>query len=146
MEKSETPKHQAFTLNGVSHTEPSEAILAIHNLNALIVDVRESEELDIVKFDTTELIHMPMSAIADRFSELPKDRPLIIACNNGVRSTKVVNLLNVQGYTNTTNLDGGIIQWNRDGLPLILRQDLVDDAIHCGSQDKTGGCGCCGGH
>lgn len=143
MNTTDTPNHQNFTLPGVSHIGSYAAADAIANLNALIVDVRENDELDIIKFDSTEVIHLPMSVIADKFAELPKARPLIIACNNGVRSVKAVNLLNYQGYKNTSNLDGGILQWNRDGLPLILRQDLIDDAERCGSHNQAGGCGGC---
>jgi rhodanese-related sulfurtransferase len=142
----ETPKQQTFTLNGVMHIEPMPAAYAIANNNAAILDVRESEEIEIIKFDSTEVIYLPLSVLADRYQELPKDRPLIVACNNGVRSVKAVNLLNYQGFTNAVNLDGGIIQWNRDGLPLILRQDLIDAAEGCGSSKSSGcGCGCsCG--
>jgi rhodanese-related sulfurtransferase len=143
MIKTENPKHQAFTLPGINHIDSFGAADAVANHNAIIVDVREQEELDIIKFDTTEVIQMPLSIIAEKFEELPKDRPLIIACNNGIRSVKVVNLLNYQGFTNAINLDGGITQWHRDGLPLILRQDLVDAGESCGSHDQTGGCGGC---
>jgi rhodanese-related sulfurtransferase len=142
MKTSENPQNQSFTLTGVNHISPMLAADAIANSNAAIVDVREPEELDIIKFDSTEVIHLPMSVIAERYSELPKDRPLVIACNNGIRSVKAVNLLNYQGFANTANLDGGIIEWNRDGLPLIIRQDILDDSDHCNS----GGCSGCGCH
>lgn len=142
MNTTDTPKHQAFTLPGVSHIGSYAAADAVANHNALIVDIREDDELDIIKFDSTEVIHLPMSAIADRFEELPKDRPLIIACNNGERSVKIVNLLNYQGYTNALNLDGGILQWNRDGLSLVLRDDILHDEGGCGSTSGCGGCGC----
>lgn len=141
MKTTETPKQQSFTLPGVLHIEPFSAADAIANYNAAIVDVRESEEVDIIKFDTTELIHLPLSVIVDRFNELPKDRPLIVACSNGVRSVKAVNLLNYQGFAQAINLDGGINQWHRDGLPLILRQDLLDSGQNCGTS-KSSGCGC----
>jgi rhodanese-related sulfurtransferase len=142
MKYTETPKDQAFTLTGVNHIGTMQAADAIANSNALLVDVREEEELEIIKFDSTEIIHLPMSIIAERFSELPKDRPLIIACNNGVRSVKAVNLLNHQGYTNALNLDGGVIQWNRDGLPLLVREDILNDTDSCGSGGGCSGCGC----
>lgn len=142
MKTTETPKQQVFTLPGVSHVEPMLAADAIANYNALLVDIREQEELEIIQFDTTELLHLPMTVIADRYEELPKDRPLIIACSNGIRSTKIVNMLNYQGFTNATNLDGGINQWHRDGLSLILRQDLIEAGDGCGSSSDGCGCGC----
>jgi rhodanese-related sulfurtransferase len=143
MKTAEMPKHQSITLSGVTHIEPMPAANALANENALLVDVREPEELEIMHFDTdVECISLPMSVIADRFEELPKDRPLIIACNNGERSVKIVNLLNYQGYTNAANLDGGILQWNRDGLSLVLREDILSDEGGCSSASGCGGCSC----
>lgn len=136
MNSTETPKNQAFTLPGVQHTDPSDAIVALADDNAFIVDVREAEELDIVKFDTEKIIYMPMSTIVDNFQNLPKDKTLIVACTNGIRSTKIVNLLNIQGFTNAVNLDGGIVQWYSEALPIIVKAH---------EQHKHGGCGCsCG--
>ncbi len=143
MKTTETPSQQTFTLQGVTHIEPMGAADALANENALLVDVRESEELEIMHFDSdVECFHMPLTAIADRFEELPKDRPLIIACNNGVRSVKVVNLLNYQGYTNATNLDGGMLQWNREGLSLVLREDIMNEGEGCNSNSGCSGCSC----
>lgn len=136
MNLTENPSYQAFTLAGITHIEPTEAAVELTESRALIVDVREQEELDIIQFDTTEIIHLPLSSIAETFSSLPKDKTLIIACSNGVRSVKVANLLKHQGFTNATNLDGGINQWYREGLPLVLRKDLMNDGC------SSGGCGC----
>jgi len=143
MKTSEKPKQQTFTLQGVTHIEPMAVASALANENALLVDVREPVELDIMHFDSdVESINLPMSVIADRFEELPKDRPLIIACNNGERSVKIVNMLNYQGYNNATNLDGGILQWNREGLSIVLRDDILHDEDGCGSASGCGGCSC----
>ena len=143
MKTTETPKQQTFTLQGVTHIEPMAAANALANENALLVDVRELEELEIMHFDNdVDCLHMPLTAIAERFVELPKDRHLIIACNNGVRSVKVVNMLNFQGYTNATNLDGGMLQWNREGLSLVLREDIMNEGEGCSSSTGCGGCSC----
>ena len=138
----ETPKQQIFTVQGIRHVEPMPAADAVANENALLVDVREDEELEIIHFDdTVEFIHIPMMALPDRLEELPKDRPLIIACNDGARSVKAANLLRFQGFSNVFNLDGGIIQWYRDGLSLVLREDYANDGESCGSGSGCSGCG-----
>ena len=142
MKTSETPKHQTFTLQGILHIEPMSAADAVANENALLVDVRENEELEVIHFDeTVEFVHMPILELVDRFEELPKDRPLIIVCNNGERSVKTANLLRYQGYSNVFNLDGGIVQWFRDGLSLVLREDYTLDEDGCGSASGCSGCG-----
>ncbi len=144
MKTSETPKQQTFTLNGVQHIEPIFAADALANENALLLDIREDEELEVVRFDeSVESLHIPLLQLMKRLEELPKERTLIVACNDGVNSTKAVNLLNYQGYPNSVNLDGGIVQWFRDRLPLVLRDDIASDD-GCGSSSGCGGC--CGCH
>lgn len=143
MRTTETPNQQTFTLHGVQHIEPIFAADALANENALLLDIREDEELEVVRFDeSVEILHIPLLKLVERIEELPKDRPLIVVCNDGVRSTKAVNLLNYQGYPNSLNLDGGIVQWFRDSLPLILRDDIAADD-DCGT--SSSGCSGCSG-
>jgi len=124
-------ENQVFTLPEVRHVTSTNAVLAIEQSDALILDIRESDELDVVRFDTQQVINMPMSSIINSYSQLPKDKPLIVACSTGARSVKIVNLLMVQGFTNAFNLDGGITQWYREGMPVLMQK-----------HEHGGGCGC----
>ena len=49
------------------------------------------------------------------WSELPHDKPFIVACRVGHRSQLVVRELRARGY-DARNLDGGLWQWECDGL------------------------------
>ncbi len=124
-------ENQVFTLPEVRHVTPANAVLAIEQSDALILDIRESDELDVVRFDTQQVINMPLSNIINTYSQLPKDKPLIVACSTGARSVKIVNLLMVQGFIYAFNLDGGITQWYREGMPVLMQK-----------QEHGGSCGC----
>lgn len=142
MRTNETPIHQNFTLDGILHVEPMIAAHAVANESALLVDVREEEEVSVIHFDEDQdYVHIPLLSLAGRLNELPKDRPLILVCNDGVRSTKAVNLLRYQGLSSCFNLDGGIIQWYRDGLPVVLREDITNHDNECGTPTGCSGCG-----
>ncbi|MBN1988981.1 MAG: rhodanese-like domain-containing protein [Bacteroidales bacterium] len=140
MNITEQPKHQEFQIAGVVHMEPLSAVLALTDHNALLVDVREEEELEVIRIDSTEVVYKPISGIADSFSDLPTDRMLVVVCSNGIRSTKVCNLLMHQGYKNVVNLDGGITQWFRDALPVLMRKHEHNHGHNDGNS-----CGCCSG-
>ena len=86
---------------------------------AILVDVRERDEIDALAFDVPSLIIMPMSELESRFAELPKDVPLILACRKGVRSLKATYFLMFHGYTNVTNM--------KFGIECIFRDDLASD-------------------
>lgn len=82
----------------------------------LIVDVREANEFAAVRLD--DVVLLPMSSFAERFAELPKDRPLLVMCAAGARSAAATAHLLRNGYTYVVNVAGGITEWQRAGLPV----------------------------
>lgn len=82
------------------------------NTSILIVDVRESFELDFcaLKF----AIHIPMALIPERINSLPTDKDIVIMCHHGIRSAQVVQFLRLNGFERTFNLEGGIHSWATD--------------------------------
>jgi rhodanese-related sulfurtransferase len=82
----------------------------------LTVDVRELNEFAAVRLD--DVVLLPMSSFAERFAELPKDRPLLLMCAAGSRSAAATAHLIRNGYTDVVNVAGGITDWQRAGLPV----------------------------
>lgn len=83
----------------------------------LVVDVREPNEFAAVRLEGVALV--PMSTFAARFEELPRDRPLLVMCAAGSRSAAATAHLLRNGWTDVTNVAGGITEWERAGLPVI---------------------------
>lgn len=77
--------------------------------NPFIIDIREDDE---VKETGTinGALHIPMSEIKDRLTEIPKDRDVYILCRSGQRSKMTSSFLGMLGYK-TVNLSGGIINY-----------------------------------
>ncbi|SDD02747.1 Rhodanese-related sulfurtransferase [Williamwhitmania taraxaci] len=128
----ETPKNQTFTLKGVSHIEPEHANNLLQSGKAILLDVREQEELDIICFDIPKLIHIPISEIVEGHKQLSKETLIIVSSNSGTRGTKIANLLLYQGFKQVANLDGGIATWNKEKLSVFIN----------GKKPSSGGCGC----
>lgn len=112
------PKLQTFHIEGVKHVSPIDALQAIKDNEAIILDVREPNEILIEKINLEEVLYHPMSVIIERLQFIPKDKFLIIVCPGGIRSSKVANLLKIQGFNNVANLDGGLTQWKSLGVPI----------------------------
>ena len=84
----------------------------------MLVDVRERDESARLAFDVANLIIMPLSELEQRYAELPKDRPLILACQDGSRSLRATYYLMNKGYTNVTNMKFGMERWVARGFPI----------------------------
>lgn len=82
----------------------------------LIVDVREPDEFAQARIDGVVL--MPISQFVARHAELPKDRPLLMLCAAGSRSTSATMYLLQAGWTDVRNVTGGMMGWQAAGLPV----------------------------
>lgn len=83
-------------------------------------------------FDEDELIFCPESMLMEKYKELPTDKPMIFADAAGVKSKKATLFIKNLGINNIANMAGGIVEWERDGCPLII--DI--------SERLTGSCMC----
>lgn len=82
---------------------------------AVLVDVREQGEYDQIHAEGAQLL--PLSELESRFSELPKDRELVMICRSGARSKQAGEYLMQNGYSKVVNLSGGTMAWAEAGLP-----------------------------
>ena len=82
----------------------------------LLLDVREANEFEAVRAPGAVLV--PMSAFAARAGELPPDRPLMVVCHLGGRTSAAAGFLIRSGRTDVVNVAGGMDAWERAGLPI----------------------------
>lgn len=106
-----------FSAHGVQNLTPKESYDLCRE-GAVIVDVRESYLNNFKMFKTGNVIYLPYSELAGSYSDLPRDKLLIFADTVGIRSRESVLFMNEHGYENAFNMAGGIVDWERDGLPL----------------------------
>ena len=82
----------------------------------LIVDVREPDEFARARIG--DVVLMPISQFVARHKDLPKDRPLLMLCAAGSRSTSATMYLLQAGWTDVRNVTGGMMGWQAAGLPV----------------------------
>lgn len=108
-----------MTSSGILHVSPKES-LELCKLGAIIVDVREEYMNRFKIFDVNEIIFCPLSVLEEYYKDFPKDKALIFADAVGLRSKEAVLLLKDKGLENIANMAGGIVEWERDGLPVKI--------------------------
>ena len=106
-----------FLISGILNVSPREAF-ELCGKGAVIVDVREVYLNNFKNFEVPEILFIPMSNLEQKLSELPQDKYLIFADTVGLRSKEAVIFLKDKGFIKIANMAGGIVDWERDGLPL----------------------------
>ena len=84
-----------------------------------VIDVREPLELELAKLPGAK--HVPLGTLPDRIGELDRDVPLVVVCHHGIRSAAACAWLVREGFSNVTNLSGGIDAWSTDVDPDVPR-------------------------
>lgn len=84
---------------------------------ALLVDVREENEVAELAYDVPNIINIPLSEFETRFSEIPKDKDLVMVCRSGGRSLRAAGFLINHGYDRVVNMEHGMIRWTQKGFP-----------------------------
>ena len=83
--------------------------LADPKLGIKVIDVREPDEYQIARIDGVPLV--PLSTLAQRFTELDPNQQYYIHCKSGVRSMKALKFLRERGFKYLKNVKGGITAW-----------------------------------
>lgn len=73
----------------------------------MIIDVRESYEYQAGHIKGS--IHIPLSELRQRISEIPKDKPVYLHCRTGQRSYNAVMALQNLGFDNVYNITGSFL-------------------------------------
>jgi glyoxylase-like metal-dependent hydrolase (beta-lactamase superfamily II)/rhodanese-related sulfurtransferase len=82
----------------------------------LVIDIRTSRERADKSIDGS--MHRPLNTLREGLSDVARDRMLIVHCAGGYRSSIAASLLQRDGFTNVSELAGGVAAWEAAGLPL----------------------------
>jgi len=100
----------------IREIDVNDAFQRISKGNAVLIDVREDDELAAAKVPGA--LHIPLRELSQRAQELPPGKELLLFCRSGNRSMFATELLVRNGESPVYNVAGGIIAWYRAGLPL----------------------------
>jgi rhodanese-related sulfurtransferase len=76
-----------------------------------LIDVREDFE-----YETSNLggVLIPLGGVLIEADKISKDKPVVVMCRSGKRSAAAIMQLEQQGFTNLSNLRGGILAWQAE--------------------------------
>jgi len=109
---------QAVSLSYIN-VAPSELNAMLAAKDFVFVNVHIPFEGDIARTD----LSIPYDQITEsvNLAQLPsdKDAKIVLYCRSGRMSEIAANALVALGYTNVWNLDGGMLEWEKQGYEII---------------------------
>jgi len=102
-------------LSGVKSMDAT-AYLQMRNQEHTLLDVRQQGEWASGHAPTA--IHIPLGELKQRMDEVSKDKPVIVICASGNRSSMAATALGNTGHDEVYNFSGGMGAWARASLPV----------------------------
>jgi rhodanese-related sulfurtransferase len=106
-------------VNGGSYTDitPAQLNSMLETKDFLLVNVHIPYEGEIAQTD----LFVPYDQIEENLSKLPQDNgaKIVLYCRSGSMSAIAARSLVKLGFSNVWNVDGGMVEWERQGYELI---------------------------
>jgi thioredoxin 1 len=86
--------------------------------SSILIDVREPFEFKGSRIKNA--INIPASGDLEHAADtLNKEFTLFLYCTSGFRSSNAAEKLYYKGFRKLYNLEGGIVAWRKDGMPVV---------------------------
>lgn len=85
----------------------------------LLLDVRTASEFESGHLIDSENMDYNQPDFRTAISQLAKDKPVLVYCRSGRRSSYAMEIMKELGFQQIYNLEGGIESWAQAKLPII---------------------------
>ena len=89
---------------------------AKHPQHLFVLDVRSPEEFK--EGHVPGAVNVPYDQIASRLADVPKDKDVVLYCRTGRRAGIAAEVLQANGYTRLSHLEGDMTAWVEKGRPV----------------------------
>jgi len=103
--------------NVISLISPAELNKA--NDNIQLIDIRTPQEFAEGHIENAKNINYYDVDFFKEMNKLDKSKPIYIYCRSGGRSGKAASRMRTQGFKKIYDLQGGIINWNKNNLKVV---------------------------
>ncbi|MCJ7522312.1 MAG: FAD-dependent oxidoreductase, partial [Dehalococcoidia bacterium] len=73
-----------------------------------IVDVRQPDEVAASPLTENNAQNIPFGELREKWEDIPRDKPIVVVCAKGIRSSESVRILKEKGFSDLGYLGGGL--------------------------------------
>ncbi|MCU0368086.1 MAG: rhodanese-like domain-containing protein [Cyclobacteriaceae bacterium] len=114
----------------LSHSTPEVSVAQVKALkDFLIMDAREINEYEVSHIKNSIYVGYDKFNI-EQLKELNRNQKIVVYCSVGYRSEKIAEKLLQAGFTDVSNLYGGIFEWVNQGNEVVDNKGAKTDKVH----------------
>ncbi|MEL6812746.1 MAG: rhodanese-like domain-containing protein [Bacteroidota bacterium] len=104
----------------IEMVSPVQVYEAVYGEDSLqLVDVRTAEEYEVSHLKNAQNICVTSADFKEKVATLDKEKPVYVYCKKGGRSAQAATILKEMGFTKVYDLQGGLTNWQQNGLETI---------------------------
>ena len=107
------------TLIGGKGLSPTETTIWINRRKAHVLDLRSEEAFKAGHLPGAKFVNPSSLTAAIEKLKLDRKNPLVLVCETGAQSRKLVAEVQKLGFAEVGALDGGVQAWKEAALPLV---------------------------
>lgn len=121
----------------LSHSVPEVSVAQVKDMtDVLFLDAREWSEFQVSHIKNARYVGYDQFEIG-KLQAISKKQKIVVYCSVGYRSEKISEKLKEAGFTDVSNLYGGIFEWVNQGNTVVDEKGNVTENIH--AYNKTWG-------
>ncbi len=121
----------------LSHSIPEVSVSQVKGMkNVLLLDAREWNEYQVSHIENAKYVGYDQFQL-ETLRTIDKKQRIVVYCSVGYRSEKISEKLKQAGFTDVSNLYGGIFEWVNQSNPVVDSKGKATENIH--AYNKTWG-------
>jgi rhodanese-related sulfurtransferase len=118
----------------LSHSVPEVTVPQVKTMHdLLLLDAREWSEYQVSHLKNAKFVGYDQFDI-DKLKLINKNQKIVVYCSVGYRSEKIAEKMKHAGFTNVSNLYGGIFEWVNQGNEVVDEKGKATENIHAYSK------------
>lgn len=99
---------------------PTEAVQMMNHQHAVLVDIRDAAAFQAAHIPQAR--NLPVAEFEKKIASLPKNKPIILVCEQGRSAVAAAAQLRKLGIAEVTLLEGGLRAWSAAGMPVTAKK------------------------
>ncbi|CAB4990039.1 MAG: rhodanese-like domain-containing protein [Actinobacteria bacterium] len=104
----------------MTNMDPQQFSKAINEAGVIILDVRTQAEFIEGHIENAQNIDINSETFDSEISLLDSGAMYAVYCRSGRRSLAAIDTMQNLGFTKFSHLENGILDWQENGLPLVV--------------------------